>query len=346
MNLNVDLKTLTKVVEGEGSLNLSFLVSDVTSLQRAGEYDVVFIFDPEDNSVFPQLTLDEIKNCKAGVIVASKPWVEGKSYIIVNDPLRALHRVEAFSQWQKREKNEKDIHETAIIETSATIGQNAKIGAHVYIGKECVVGDNVKIYPGAKILDRCIIGNNVIIYAGVVIGSDGFGYRAMKTGLYKIPQIGIVRIGDHVEIGANTTIDRAAFEETVIGDGCKIDNLVQIAHNVIIGKSCVILAQTGIAGSVKIGMGCQIGGQVAIRDHITIGNGVKIVSKSAVMNNVKDGEVLAGAPAIPFTQWKRLTVALFKLPELVKLAKVIQRQQESKGKGFSFWKRILGFYKK
>jgi UDP-3-O-[3-hydroxymyristoyl] glucosamine N-acyltransferase len=143
----------------------------------------------------------------------------------------------------------------------------------------------------------------------------------MQAGLRKVPHVGIVRIGKHVEIGANTTIDRSEFGETVVGDGVKIDNCVHIAHNVKIGPGSAILAHTGVAGSVEIGTGCQIGGQVAIKDHIKIGDGAKIVSKSAVMRDVAPKAVVCGIPSMPFSQWKRVMVVLARLPEYVKAFK-------------------------
>jgi|MGYP006411361411 UDP-3-O-[3-hydroxymyristoyl] glucosamine N-acyltransferase len=346
MNVNIDFKILENVVEGERSLNhVPFLVKNIKSLETAGKNDVAFLFDPEDNSVFPQLSLDKIKNSNAGVIVASKPWVDGKNYILVSNPLRSLEKVINFVE-EKDDDKKSLIHETVVIEKNVSIGDGTRIGAHVFIEKNCTIGKNVRIFSGAQILKGTIIGDHTIIHSGVVIGSDGFGYRVMKTGLYKVPQIGIVRIGSHAEIGANTCIDRAANEETVIGNGVKIDNLVQIAHNVRIGDSTAILAQTAIAGSVKIGVGCQIGGQVAIRDHITIGNGVKIVSKSAVMQNLKDGEVVAGIPSMPFAKWKRWIVALYRVPEMLKMAKDLQPFIDSQKKKVSFWKKLFNLKNK
>ena len=158
-------------------------------------------------------------------------------------------------------------------------------------------------------------------YEEIFIGSDGFGYKVTKAGMQKIPHTGVVTVGRGVEIGANCSIDRALFDATVIGDGVKIDNNVHVAHNVIIGSGSAILAQTGIAGSAVIGMGCQIGGQVAIKNNVRIGNFAKVVSKSGVLNDIKDGETVAGIPAIPFGQWKRFVVASQKLPEMIKLGK-------------------------
>jgi UDP-3-O-[3-hydroxymyristoyl] glucosamine N-acyltransferase len=191
--------------------------------------------------------------------------------------------------------------------------------------------------PGVIILDRCHIGDNSIIHAGTVIGSDGFGYQVSQTGMKKIPQIGIVDIGKYVEIGANCSIDRAAFDVTQIGNGVKMDNGCHIAHNVIIGDHTAILAQTGIAGGVKIGMGCMIGGQVAIKDHVVIGDGVKVVSKSGVLTDVSNGQTVAGIPAIPFSQWKRTVVILGKLPEYIKTMQGLTKKR-------SIWAHIKALF--
>lgn len=326
MNLNISIEKLCKVVEGESTLDPSFLIQNINSLESAGNDDLAVIFDPEDNSVFPALSLEKIQSSNAGVMLASKPVVDGKSYVIVKDPVVAFEKLAIYMDECVNDL----IHPSAIIESTATIGENTCIGANVYIGHGVRIGNNVLLHPGVQVLQNCIVGDGTIIHAGVVIGSDGFGYRVMKTGMRKIPHVGIVRIGSQVEIGANTTIDRALFGETIIGDGVKIDNLVHIAHNVQIGASTAILALTGIAGSVTIGAGCQIGGQVVIRDHITIGNQVKIVSKSAVMKSIPDGQVVCGIPSVSFSQWKRTVVAINKLPDYVRLLRGIQGRFDKK----------------
>ncbi|MCK4517978.1 UDP-3-O-(3-hydroxymyristoyl)glucosamine N-acyltransferase [Candidatus Babeliales bacterium] len=250
-----------------------------------------------------------------GTNFRTHPSIHSSSPLVPSDLQGKSYR--GISQWAIVEDNV-SIGAGAVIEDDAKIGYGATIGANVFVGQGAVVGCGVVLHPGVKILERSVVGDNTIIHSGAVIGSDGFGYRVMKTGLRKITHIGIVIIGKSVEIGANTTIDRAEFDQTVIGDGVKLDNQVHIAHNVKIGPHTAILAQTGIAGSTIIGAGCQIGGQVAIKDHLTIGNEVKIVSKSAVMKNLKDGEIVCGIPSMPFSQWKRMMVALARLPELLK----------------------------
>lgn len=210
-----------------------------------------------------------------------------------------------------------DIHPTAVVHKSATIGKGCKIAAGCFVGKDVVLGDDVILYPNVTILDECIIGKNTIIWSGTVIrerseigsfcifhinvsiGADGFGYRPSEDGrsLVKIPQIGNVVIGNGVEIGANSCVDRGKFSSTIIGDGCKIDNLVQIAHNCILGRSCIMAGSSGLAGSVTLGDGVIIGGSASIKDHLTIHSGAVVGAGSGVMNDVAAGKTVLGYPA-------------------------------------------------
>ncbi|GAA4239150.1 UDP-3-O-(3-hydroxymyristoyl)glucosamine N-acyltransferase [Postechiella marina] len=212
---------------------------------------------------------------------------------------------------------EADIHPTAVVHESATIGNGCKIGANCYIGKDvqlgngvvlypnvCVfdettIGDNTVIWSGTVIRERCIIGNHCIFHTNVSIGADGFGYRPSDDGrgLVKIPQIGNVIIGHYVEIGANSCVDRAKFSSTIIGDGCKIDNLVQVAHNSVMGRSCIMAGHSGLAGSVTLGDGVVIGGSASIKDHTTLHSGVTVGAGSGVVGDVAAGKTVLGYPA-------------------------------------------------
>ena len=347
MQINLNVEQIKKIIGASSSLDDFFLtcepelperrlIKNITSLEKATQDDLAFLLDRGDESVFAAVSLDKVKTSNAGLIIAKSKVVEGKNYLLVNDPLQAFWALVNFVEKQDQSDSDLNINSTvvvsktaklkdnvkiqanSVIQDDAQIGENSVIGANVFIGKKVVIGSNVKIYAGAIILDGCKIGNDCIIHSNVVIGSDGFSYSVTKFGLQKIPQIGIVEIGNNVEIGACCTIDRASFEKTIIGDGVKLDNHVHIAHNVKIGPHTVIIAQTGIAGEAQIGAACQIGGQVAIRDHIKIGNKVKIVSKSGIMKDLPDGAIVAGIPAVPFTQWKRMSVMINKLPELLK----------------------------
>lgn len=228
---------------------------------------------------------------------------------------------------------EVEIHPTAVIDETATIGAGCKIGANCYVGKNVVLGEGVILYPNVTIFDetkignnttiwsgtvireRCEIGNNCIFHTNVSIGADGFGYRPSEDGrgLTKIPHIGNVIIGNSVEIGANSSVDRAKFSSTIIGDGCKIDNLVQIAHNCVLGRSCIMAGSSGLAGSVTLGDGVVIGGASSIKDHVTIHSGAVVGGGSGVMGDVAPGKTVVGYPATDARDMFRQWVALKKL---------------------------------
>lgn len=191
-----------------------------------------------------------------------------------------------------------------------------KIFPQTYIGRNVEIGDGSIIYPGVKIYDGCRIGARCIIHSGVVIGADGFGFAPAADGYHKIPQIGIVEIADDVEIGANTTVDRATMGATRVGRGTKLDNLIQVAHNAEIGESTVIAAQAGIAGSTKLGSRCMIGGQVGFAGHITVGDNVSIGAQSGIPNNVADGSRVMGYPAVPARDFMRQSAYIKRLGEL------------------------------
>ncbi len=226
-----------------------------------------------------------------------------------------------------------DIHPAANIDASATIGKGCKIGAGTYVGKNVVLGDGVVLYPNVTILDDTKIGNGTVVWSGTIIrerteigmfcifhnnvsiGADGFGYRPAENGqgLVKIPQIGNVIIGNAVEIGANSCVDRAKFSSTIIGDGCKIDNLVQIAHNCVLGRSCIMAGASGLAGSVTLGDGVIIGGSASIKDHVTIHSGAIIGAGSGVVGDVPAGKTYLGYPAAEARETLKQWVALRRL---------------------------------
>ncbi|SEL23866.1 UDP-3-O-[3-hydroxymyristoyl] glucosamine N-acyltransferase [Aquimarina amphilecti] len=226
-----------------------------------------------------------------------------------------------------------DIHPTAVIHESAIVGVGSKIGAGCYIGKDVVLGDSVVLYPNVTVFDDSVIGNNTVIWSGTVIrerseigsdcifhnnvsiGADGFGYLPNEDGrgLWKIPHIGNVIIGNGVEIGANSCIDRAKFSSTILGDGCKIDNLVQIGHNCKLGRFCIMAGSSGLAGSVTLGDGVVIGGSASIKDHVTIHSGATVAAGSGVMNDVPAGKTVLGYPACDSREMLKQWVTLRKL---------------------------------
>jgi UDP-3-O-[3-hydroxymyristoyl] glucosamine N-acyltransferase len=248
------------------------------------------------------------------------------------------------------QKGKVGIHNQACIEISANLGSDIYVGPFAYIGENVTLGNDVKIYPhvyigdnvtiadktivysGAKVYNDCIIGSNCVIHAGAVVGSDGFGFAPQADGTFqKIPQMGNVILEDNVEVGANATIDRATMGSTIIRKGAKLDNLIQIAHNVEIGENTVMAAQSGIAGSTKVGKNCMFGGQVGISGHITIADGVKLSAQTGVANNLKvPNEILIGTPAINSRIFSRSFVLFKNLPELRRDVDNIKRMLEEK----------------
>ena len=213
----------------------------------------------------------------------------------------------------------------AYIGKNVRIGNNVKIYPQVFIGDDVTIGDNTVLNPGVKVYHRCVLGKNVIVHAGTVIGSDGFGFAPQADGTFKkVPQMGNVVLEDDVEVGSNSTIDRATIGSTMVHAGAKIDNLVQIAHNVEIGSHTVIAAQTGISGSTKVGKGVMIGGQVGIVGHIKIGDGAKINAQSGVSKSLDNGKAVTGSPAYDYTSALRSQAVSRRLPELEKKVKELE----------------------
>jgi UDP-3-O-[3-hydroxymyristoyl] glucosamine N-acyltransferase len=268
--------------------------------------------------------------------------------IRVADPYSAFTQLLEFYN-QMRISSKVGIENPVSIDPSSSIGENVYIGAFTAIGANCKIGNNVKIYANTTIGDHVtiadntiifsnvtiyadsVIGANCILHSGVVIGGDGFGFAPQEDGSYKkIPQIGNVVLEDNVELGANTTIDRATMGSTIIRQGVKIDNLVQIAHNVEVGAHTVIASQAGVAGSSKIGTHCSIGGQVGIAGHFTIGNNVKIQAQSGIGRNVKDNEVIQGSPAFTYMDYNKSYIVFRKLPELLKKIDELEKKLNEK----------------
>ena len=255
--------------------------------------------------------------------------------IKVQDPYYSFTTILELFNGDKSKKvgisNKSEIDKSSNVPKSSFVGHFSKIGKNSIIGEHCIIedqvyigenvkiGDNSKIYPGTKILDDTIIGDNCIIHSNCSIGSDGFGFAPNDDGTYrKIPQTGNVIIGNDVEIGSNSTIDRATIGSTIISDGVKLDNQIQIAHNVEIGTNTAIAAQSGIAGSTKIGKNCMIGGQVGIIGHLKIGDNVKIQAQAGVTSNIDSNARITGTPAIPFMNYNKSYIHFKNLPEIVK----------------------------
>ena len=221
------------------------------------------------------------------------------------------------------------IHAGAVIMAGARVGDGSEIGPNAVIGEHAVMGRDCRIMANVTIRERCILGDRVLIQPGAVIGSDGYGYEFSEGRHVKIDQVGIVEIADDVEVGANTTIDRARFGKTVIGEGTKIDNLVQIAHNVVIGKHCLIVALTGISGSTHVGDFVTVAGQVGIAGHVTIGDKAILTARTGVSVSLAGGEIYAGKPAQPMRADMKLQAHLRRLPKLVERVKALEKAARS-----------------
>ncbi len=221
------------------------------------------------------------------------------------------------------------IGDYTVVEENVVIGNDVRVYPQVYIAENVTIGDNTTIYPGVKIYEGCRIGKNCVLHAGVIIGADGFGFAPQTDKNYrKIPQIGIVILEDDVEIGANSCVDRATIGATIIHRGVKLDNLIQIGHNVEVGENTVMAAQTGIAGSTKIGKNCMFAAQVGIIGHLTIGDNVKIGGQSGIIKDAKDGEILQGSPGFSYKEFWKSYAVFSKLPEI--RHQVMKMEQEIK----------------
>jgi len=218
------------------------------------------------------------------------------------------------------------IHAYAVVEDGVAIGDNTIIYPHTYIGRDSRVGQDTLIYHDVTLRERVSIGNRVIIHSGTRVGSDGFGFTPDGGTHQKVPQIGVVVIEDDVEVGANVTIDRATFGITRIGKGTKIDNLVQIGHNVIIGEHCIIVAQVGVAGSTEIGNGVTLAGQVGVVGHLKIGDNSVVAAKAGVSRSLPPNSRFSGIPAVPHEKWQKMHVSLRKLPELLKRVRTLEKR--------------------
>jgi UDP-3-O-[3-hydroxymyristoyl] glucosamine N-acyltransferase len=295
------------------------MIDGVAPLSGAGEAQLSFLSNPKYAA--------QIASTQAAAIFVSDDLAgDDDRFIRVANPYYAMASVVA--KYFDRRPMPIGISPLASIASTSTLGANVAIGPFSTIADDVVLGDGVVIfpnvsiqagttigegtiiYPQVSIYDRSVIGRRCIIHSGVVIGADGYGFATEGGRHHKIPQIGIVRIGDDVEIGAGSTIDRAALGETIIGDGTKIDDLVMIAHNVKVGRHCLLVAQVGIAGSTELGDNVVVAGQSGFAGHLKIGSGVQVAAKSAVLDDVPDGAKVMGIPAIPFREFARREATL------------------------------------
>ncbi|MCF8322934.1 MAG: UDP-3-O-(3-hydroxymyristoyl)glucosamine N-acyltransferase [Flavobacterium sp.] len=310
--ISYSIQEINEVLKGTIVGNTTLKILAPEQLERAKNHEISFIGNKKYEKFW------ETSQASAAVVnedISIEPG-ENRAFIKVQNADLAMSQVlELFAP--PTPLFEIDIHPTAIIDKSAIIGNGTRIGAGCYVGPKVTLDENVTLYPNVTILDECTIGKNTVIWSGAVIrerchmgnnciihpnatiGADGFGFRPdPKRGLVKIPQIGNVILGNYVEIGANSCIDRGKFSSTILADGCKIDNLIQIGHNSKLGQFCIMAGQSGLAGSVTLGNGVLIGGSASITDHVTIGDGATIGGGSGVTKDVPAGATLLGYPAI------------------------------------------------
>ena len=330
---------IAKLVGGKVVGDASATLKSFAPAERAQGGDLTFA---ENEEFFARA-----EQSAATAIIADKRFSSEKK-ILIRVPNARIAFAKALALFFPEEKFAAGIHPTAVVATSAEIDPTAHIGPHCVIGErvklgansvlqggnfvggDSKLGDDVNLFPNVTLYPRSEIGNRVRIHAGTVVGSDGFGYVQDGSVHRKVPQIGNVVIGDDVEIGANVAIDRGALGSTVIGKGTKIDNLVQIAHNVEIGEHSIVVGQAGIAGSSKLGKYVVLAGQVGIAGHLKIGNQVTVAAQSGVMHDIPDGEKWLGSPAQPDKQTKRQWIALQLLPELLKRVAKLEKKPGKK----------------
>ena len=327
------------ILEGDVEGNPEISVHKLAKIEEGEKGALTFLANPKYTSF--------IYTTKASVTIVNRDFVPDHrletTLIKVDDAYKSFSKL--LEYYNQVKNNKTGIEEPVFRADTATYGKDVYLGAFSYLGNNVKIGDNVKIYPnvyigdnvsignnvvifaGAKIYSETLIGNHCVVHSGVVLGADGFGFAPSENGEYiTVPQTGNVVLEDNVDIGAGTTIDRATLGSTILRKGVKLDNQIQIAHNVEIGEHTVIAAQTGIAGSTKIGKYCKIGGQVGIVGHIIIGDRVKIQAQSGIGRNVKDDEVLQGSPALNYGDYNKSYVHFKNLPKLVNRLEHIEKK--------------------
>jgi UDP-3-O-[3-hydroxymyristoyl] glucosamine N-acyltransferase len=333
------VKEIADLVGGEVIGEENLLLEHIRPIDEAKKGDLTFVANPKYR--------EWLASTEASAILVS-PGTEvttGKTLIVVDDPYLHLGRLLAlfypgdtydagiaegvYIQADAEVSPEATVYPGVMVDRGAKVAQGVVLYPGVYVGPEVAIGEGTIIYPNVTLYRGTVIGRRVILHAGVVVGSDGFGFARPGWCNDKIPQVGYVQIDDDVEIGANTTIDRGTLGRTWIQRGTKIDNLVQIAHNVVIGENSIIVAQTGISGSTKLGKGVILGGQAGLVGHIQLGDHVTVAAQSGVHEDVSEGQVVSGSPHLPHHEWLRVMATLSKLPEMRKIQqKMLKRIEE------------------
>lgn len=337
-------RTIAEIIGGTVEGNENVTINSFAKIEEGHEKALSFLANPKYTPY--------IYETKSSVVLVANDFAPEHpvktTLIRVADPYAALSTLLSMVN-DVLNRHPEGIENPCFIADDVTVPENAYIGAFAYVGKGVKLGKGVKIYPqvyigegvcigdntviyaGVKLYKNTKIGNNCIIHSGAVIGADGFGFAPLPDGTYKkIPQLGNVEIGNDVEIGANTTVDRATMGSSRIGDGTKLDNLIQLAHNVTIGKNTAMAAQVGVAGSTHIGDNCVLAGQVGVAGHIKVGNRVSIGAQSGIPNDVEDNSQIMGYPAVPYGTFARQTVMIKRLSELFERVKQLEIQTKAK----------------
>jgi len=335
------LKEIARLIDGKVVGDENIQISGASGIREAAEGEITFLANPK---YMPLMD----KTAASAIITSADAQKTVKPIIVTENPSLAFAKVISLFMPDEVAQHPVGIDPTAKMGKNVRLGKGVAIGAYVVIGDDVEIGDktiiyahcfignqtkianNTLIYPNVSIRERISIGASVIIHSGTVIGSDGFGFVTIRGRHHKIPQVGTVEIGDDVEIGANVTIDRARFDKTVIGRGTKIDNLVQIAHNVIIGENCLIVAQAGISGSTTLGNSVTLAGQAGLVGHIHIGDNAIVTAQSGVAKSVPADTMVSGYPARPFMTTQRVNASLQNLPDTIKELKKKIAELETK----------------
>jgi UDP-3-O-[3-hydroxymyristoyl] glucosamine N-acyltransferase len=325
-------------IAGSAVGDAACVITGIRPLDQAGPRDLSFLAHPRYRQAAAE--------CRAAaLLVRPTERLPGRNLILVENPYTALAAVMELFHPPRRPTpgvspdavveegvvlgRGVSIGPLAVVSRGSTLGDGVVLGPGVVLGEGVAVGRDTVLHPGVVVYPGCRVGDRVIIHAGAVVGSDGFGFGEAEGGRAKIPQVGIVRIEDDVEIGAGVTIDRATFGETVIGKGARIDNLVQIGHNVVVGEGSVLVAQTGIAGSTRLGRSVIMAGQSGAAGHLSLGDGTIVGAKSAVLKDTAPGSFVLGHPAVDHREWKRAQAALLRLPDLLRRVNKLEATLEA-----------------